>query len=398
MTRFDLDEQVARGVCVLREVVEGREQVMASLLAAGFGEIQEDEVPIIFALDAHLHLQSVVNLMAELQIPEEKVPELADRLMAAGYLELRENPAAPGRKKIGVTKKGSAAHLVMRNAVQVNRWAGFHFRPDDLVVATVVKSGTTWVQMICALLIFQTPDLPAPLIELSPWLDKPLDLRDDVFSLLAAQEHRRILKTHLSLDMIPRDPRVTYIVVVRHPLDSAVSFYHILESGDDQPGKAGGPKLPAPREALLSWIDESSFTYAEHSDFTLRSVMRHLTGAWAHRDDPNVILIHYDDLSADLEGQMRRLAAEFGIAVPEARWPGLVAAVTFERMRAAADRIQPLTSLADPKSFFRSGRSGRCDLLTGSELARYHERVAQLAPPDLLAWLHREDVRTASDN
>ncbi len=372
---------------------------MASLLAAGFGEIQEDEVPIIFALDAHLHLQSVVNLMAELQIPEEKVPELADRLMAAGYLELRENPAAPGRKKIGVTKKGSAAHLVMRNAVQVNRWAGFHFRPDDLVVATVVKSGTTWVQMICALLIFQTPDLPAPLIELSPWLDKPLDLRDDVFSLLAAQEHRRILKTHLSLDMIPRDPRVTYIVVVRHPLDSAVSFYHILESGDDQPGKAGGPKLPAPREALLSWIDESSFTYAEHSDFTLRSVMRHLTGAWAHRDDPNVILIHYDDLSADLEGQMRRLAAEFGIAVPEARWPGLVAAATFERMRAAADRIQPLTSLADPKSFFRSGRSGRCrDLLTGSELARYHERVAQLAPPDLLAWLHREDVRTASDN
>lgn len=27
------------------------------------------------------------------------------------------------------------------------------------------------MQMICALLVFQTPDLPAPLAELSPWME-----------------------------------------------------------------------------------------------------------------------------------------------------------------------------------------------------------------------------------
>ena len=46
--------------------------------------------------------------------------------------------------------------------------------------------------------------------------------------------------------------------------------------------------------------------------------------AWARRDEPNVVLVHYDDLFADLEGEMRRLADRLGIAVPEERWPELV--------------------------------------------------------------------------
>jgi aryl sulfotransferase len=33
------------------------------------------------------------------------------------------------------------------------RWDGFAFRPDDVVISTPSKCGTTWLQMICALLI-----------------------------------------------------------------------------------------------------------------------------------------------------------------------------------------------------------------------------------------------------
>ncbi len=51
------------------------------------------------------------------------------------------------------------------------RWLDFDVRADDIVISTGSKSGTTWVQMICGLLIFDTPDLPRPLAELSPWLD-----------------------------------------------------------------------------------------------------------------------------------------------------------------------------------------------------------------------------------
>ena len=47
------------------------------------------------------------------------------------------------------------------------RWAGFAYRDGDVVISTRSKSGTTWVQMICALLVLQTPDLYAPLDRIS---------------------------------------------------------------------------------------------------------------------------------------------------------------------------------------------------------------------------------------
>jgi aryl sulfotransferase len=104
------------------------------------------------------------------------------------------------------------------------RWLGFRFRDGDIVISTRSKTGTTWVQMICALLIFQDPALPAPLGRLSPWLDHLVRPVDEVYAQLAAQPHRRFIKTHTPLDGIPLDSRATYLVTARHPLDMAVSL------------------------------------------------------------------------------------------------------------------------------------------------------------------------------
>jgi aryl sulfotransferase len=90
---------------------------------------------------------------------------------------------------------------------------------------------------------------------------------------------------------------------------------------------------------------------------------------------------------------MHRLAALLGVAVPAETWSGLVKAATFEHMRAHADRLAPDPSgvLKDRTAFFRQGTSGSGgELLTDDELDHYRARTAQLAPPDLLVWLHRE--------
>jgi aryl sulfotransferase len=48
--------------------------------------------------------------------------------------------------------------------------------------------------------------------------------------------------------------------------------------------------------------------------------------------------------------------------------------------------------LKNSTAFFRRGRSGAGrDVLSAAELAHYHARAAQLAAPDLLRWLHRDD-------
>jgi len=102
--------------------------------------------------------------------------------------------------------------------------------------------------------------------------------------------------------------------------------------------------------------------------------------------------VHYDDLRADLDGQMRWLAGLLGESVAADQWQALVHAATFEHMRARAAAQAPDASgvLKDPAAFFRRGSSGAGrELLTAAELARYHARAAVLADPDLLGWLHR---------
>jgi hypothetical protein len=121
--------------------------------------------------------------------------------------------------------------------------------------------------------------------------------------------------------------------------------------------------------------------------------MLHLRDAWSRRAAPNVVLLHYDDLLGDLDASMRSLAGRLGIDVDERVWPELVRAATFDEMRARSRTYAPETLgvLKDPLAFFRHGTSGDGRaLLTPDELARYHERVASLAPADLLAWLHHE--------
>jgi hypothetical protein len=276
------------------------------------------------------------------------------------------------------------------------RWRGFPFRPGDIVVSTRSKSGTTWVQMICLLLVLRTPLLPRRLAELSPWLDWLVEPRDQVLARLAAQPHRRVIKTHTPLDGLPIDPRATYVVVGRHPLDMAVSLYHQganidrdrarVLAGQPPPDRPRPPRPPL-REWLPRWIDQDVDPREELD--SLPGVLWHLSDAWRRRDEPNVELVHYHDLSTDLAGEMRRLAARLDLEPPS---PELVGAAGFERMRARADQLAPDTQgvLKDRAAFFRRGRSGAGREELGEDgVARYHARAAALAPPDLLAWLHR---------
>jgi aryl sulfotransferase len=134
------------------------------------------------------------------------------------------------------------------------RWTGFAFRDGDIVISTRSKSGTTWMQMICALLVFHRQICPSRSGRLSPWLDWLGTPPDEVYARLAAQDHRRFIKTHTPLDGIPLDERATYIVVGRHPLDMAVSLYHQGDNIDrarhpatHRPTRADNPPAPALR-------------------------------------------------------------------------------------------------------------------------------------------------------
>ena len=46
-------------------------------------------------------------------------------------------------------------------------WTGFPFRDDDVVISPPAKCGTSWMQMLCALLVFNSIRFPRRLTEIS---------------------------------------------------------------------------------------------------------------------------------------------------------------------------------------------------------------------------------------
>ena len=114
------------------------------------------------------------------------------------------------------------------------RWQGFAHRDGDIVISTPPKAGTTWTQMLLALLVFDSPDLPDRLSMISPWLESDFTPIEKIRDRLAAQEHRRLIKTHVPLDGLPLDERVTYVVVGRDPRDIWLSRQQHGENADQE--------------------------------------------------------------------------------------------------------------------------------------------------------------------
>lgn len=278
------------------------------------------------------------------------------------------------------------------------RWELIDLREDDIVISTPPKCGTTWTQIICGLLIFGRPELPARLDDLSIWPDVFLRTPESVVATLEAQRHRRFLKTHTPIDGIPNDPRVSYIGVGRDPRDAGISWDHHMANMDFETimriraehlgAEQAEMDMPEPAPTLAGrfrqWVDSDDPTVS------LQAMIHHITLLWERRDDPNVLLLHFDDLRGDLDGQMRRIADFLGIAVDEEIWPELVRAATFDEVRNTEAMIPEQGIWKDDQSFFRKGTTGEWrELFDDADLAHYRSRVTQLATPEVAAWLHR---------
>lgn len=282
------------------------------------------------------------------------------------------------------------------------RWNGFELRPGDIVVSTPPKCGTTWTQMLCALLVFDGPDFPAPLEQLSPWIDMLSRPVQEVHALLDAQAHRRIIKTHTPLDGVPSRDDVHYVVVGRDPRDVAISWDHHLANLDlgrllelrttaVDPGDDWMPPLPPiPEDAadrFRQFVDSE-----DHGMLNLAAVLQHLSVAWERRHEPNVRLVHYSDLRADLPGELWRLGRALGFEVTAERVAELAVHASIEQMREHAADVVPAASMGlwrDTNRFIRTGGQGEWRaLVTPADEERYDERVSSLVPADLARWVH----------
>jgi hypothetical protein len=168
-----------------------------------------------------------------------------------------------------------------------SRRRGLAFQPlaTDLFISPFPKCGTTWLQQIVHGLRTGGDMNFSEITEVVPWLEMAFDLGLD---LDAPQPAPRAFKSHLTWDDIPKGAR--YIVSVRDPKDALISAYRFFEGWWFEPGS-----IPFSTFASTLFIDD-------------RGYWRHLSSWWEHHADPNVLLLSYEDMKADLPQAVHTIA------------------------------------------------------------------------------------------
>jgi len=284
------------------------------------------------------------------------------------------------------------------------RWNNYVPRNGDIVIATFPKCGTTWTQRIVDLLIFQTPE-PRPVVTNAPWLDATIfgPIEADL-AKLEAQTHRRFIKTHLPFDSVPIYEGVKYIHVARDGRDACISMHnHMLGFRPEMLARMAeaakaDPKLHPrrretpedPRAFYLNWIGDAEADVTEAYGIEL-PFFEYENTYWRERKRENVLFVHYNDMKADLAGEMRRIAKFLDIKVPDSVLPTLAQAATFESMRKDGDALVPMAKMAWDKGaerFINKGTNERWkEFLNADDLARYERQAAKYWSKAEDAWI-----------
>jgi aryl sulfotransferase len=103
------------------------------------------------------------------------------------------------------------------------------------------------------------------------------------------------------------------------------------------------------------------------------------------------MLMHFNNLKADLPAEMRRIASFLGIEIGEELWPTLVEHCTVDYMRKAAPTNSPLLDVVfqgGANTCFHKGTNGRWrDVLSSAEVRRYEEMALAKLTPGCAHWV-----------
>ncbi|HLY05101.1 MAG TPA: sulfotransferase domain-containing protein [Rhizomicrobium sp.] len=172
-------------------------------------------------------------------------------------------------------------------------------RPDDVVISPYAKCGTTWLQQTFHTLRTRGDLDFDDISRVVPWIETANVLGIDLDAPQKACP--RGFKSHLAWEAVPKGAR--YIVSLRDPRDAVLSHLRFMEGWWLEPGAVTVTEYVASRIAMRG---------------SRRDYWNHLMSWWEQRDNPNVLLLTYEQMSADPATTIRRVADFCGIALDDA--------------------------------------------------------------------------------
>lgn len=239
-------------------------------------------------------------------------------------------------------------------------WGELVPRPDDLYIAAYPKSGTTLLQMMVHQIKtegrMEFPHINA----VCPWIE--LEFHRNNTAGLEVLESPRCFKTHLLYRQLPRTGRILYIV--RDVRDVVVSAWHHARL-------LGG----------VGSLEDFTAGFLRRGWGTSSTWSQHLRSWWPHRRDPRVLFLSYEQVIADLEGTVRRVAAFCGLALREEEVPRIVDRCGLAFMKQHEEKFDSRFqgTRPDVQGFIRRGEAREGSDLSPGQRERIDRELSELA-------------------
>ncbi|XP_042328072.1 sulfotransferase 1C2-like [Sceloporus undulatus] len=210
----------------------------------------------------------------------------------------------------------------------VEQWEVIHnfkARPDDLLICTYPKSGTTWMQEIVDMI--QNGGDPekcawAPIYQRMPFIElcfpKPVPTGVEEAEAMPSP---RTLKTHLPVHLLPPsfwEQNCKIIYVARNAKDNAVSYFHFhrMDNMIPDPGRWDEflETFIAGKVMWGSWFD-------------------HVRGWWEAKDRHPILYLFYEDMKEDPAKEIQKVAHFLGTDLSEPVLNRIVQHTKFESMK-----------------------------------------------------------------
>ncbi|XP_045641884.1 sulfotransferase 1A1 [Ursus americanus] len=200
----------------------------------------------------------------------------------------------------------------------------FQAQPDDLLISTYPKSGTTWVSEILDM-IYQGGDVQkchrAPIFMRVPFLEFKVPGVPTGLEALKDTPAPRIIKTHLPLALLPQtllDQKVKVVYVARNAKDVAVSFYHFYRMAKVHPD-------PETWDNFLEKFMAGEVSYG--------SWYQHVQEWWELSHTHPVLYLFYEDMKENPKREIQKILKFMGRSLPEETVDLIVKHSSFSEMK-----------------------------------------------------------------
>nr|ADO28255.1 cytosolic sulfotransferase 3 [Ictalurus furcatus] len=218
----------------------------------------------------------------------------------------------------------SMVHYFTDNWEKVQK---FQARPNDILIATYPKAGTTWVSYILDLLYFHNTapehqtSLPifvrVPFLEaVFPEMPTGVDLADKL------PNTPRLIKTHLPVQLVPKsfwEQNCKVVYVARNAKDNAVSYFHFARMINLLPE-------PGNWNTLLQSFMDGKLVFGPWYD--------HVTGYWEKKQTYSSLhYMFFEDMVENTEHELERLCSFLSLSTPAEERERITKGVHFDVMK-----------------------------------------------------------------